>query len=275
MPQHPLHLQHNRPLTAIAMEIQPQSRVNSPREEPGVMLQKAKAQHPGHPTPTEIDTISVLLVDDHALMREGLRQLLALEADLRVVDEAINGFEALQKVRELQPDVVLMDISMPVIDGIAVTHQIMNEFPTSAVIMLTMHRQDQQVLQAIKSGARGYLLKTASSQELAQTIRQVHAGQVQIEPAMTSTIISEFRRLSKHTTAHSHSQIAELSEKEVDILRCVAMGLSNKEIAAQLAYSEKTVKNYLSVIFQKLGIRDRTQGAIFAFRHGLIPVEEW
>jgi DNA-binding NarL/FixJ family response regulator len=222
---------------------------------------------------TRVATIRILLVDDHALMREGLRQLLSLEADLRVVDEAVNGFEAIQKVRQWQPDVVLMDISMPVIDGIAVTHQITHEFPAMAVIMLTMHRQDQQVLQAIKSGARGYLLKTATAQELAQTIRQVHAGHVQIEPELTGTIVNEFRRLS--SLSSESSSLTELSEKEVDILRCLATGLSNKEIAEQLAYSEKTVKNYLSVIFQKLGIRDRTQAAIFAFRHGLIPPDEW
>ncbi len=165
-----------------------------------------------------------------------------------------------------------MDISMPMIDGIAVTRQITHEFPDIAVIMLTMHRQDQQVLQAIKSGARGYLLKSVSSQKLTQTIRQVHAGQVLIEPELTGTIVSEFRRLSNLNS--KSATINELSEKEVDIIRYVAAGMSNKEIAEQLAYSEKTVKNYLSIIFQKLGLRDRTQAAIFAFRHGLIPGEE-
>jgi DNA-binding NarL/FixJ family response regulator len=243
------------------------------QEEHSVALQRESNAQSVHVARKETATISILLVDDHALMREGLRQLLSLEADLRVVDEAVNGFEAIQKVRQAQPDVVLMDISMPGVDGIAVTQQIAHEFPEVAVIMLTMHRQDQQVLQAIKSGARGYLLKTASSQELAQTIRQVHAGLVQIEPELTGTIVSEVRRLSNLST--ENSSLTELSEKETDILRCVAMGLSNKEIAEQLAYSEKTVKNYLSVIFQKLNIRDRTQAAIFAFRHGLIPVDEW
>jgi DNA-binding NarL/FixJ family response regulator len=275
VPHNPLHSQRHsalRPFAAVAMDIRPHADPHRPPEERGIALQKEMAGQIASPIQTENVTISILLVDDHALMREGLRQLLSLEADLQVVDEAVNGFEAIQKVRQFQPDVVLMDISMPVVDGIAVTQQITHEFSEVSVIMLTMHRQDQQVLQAIKSGARGYLLKTASSQELAQTIRQVHAGQVQIEPELTGTIVSEFRRLSNLSL--NKSALAALSEKEIDILRCVAMGLSNKEIAEHLAYSEKTVKNYLSVIFQKLGIRDRTQAAIFAFRHGLIAFEE-
>ena len=255
------------------MEIHPRAESRRSQEERGIALQGEGEEQKAQARRVETATISLLLVDDHALMREGLRQLLSLEADLRVVDEATNGFEAIQKVRQLRPDVVLMDISMPVVDGIAVTQQITHEFPEIAVIMLTMHRQDQQVLQAIKSGARGYLLKTASSQELAQTIRQVHAGQVQIEPELTGTIVSEVRRLSNLSA--ERTSLSELSDKEIDILRCVAMGLSNKEIAEQLAYSEKTVKNYLSIIFQKLNIRDRTQAAIFAFRHGLISLEEW
>ena len=260
------------------MELHPHADSRHVQEEYGVTLQREVAEQPEmparvHTDATQVATIRILLVDDHALMREGLRQLLSLESGLQVVDEAVDGFEAIQKVRRLQPDVVLMDISMPVVDGIAVTHQITHEFPAMAVIMLTMHRQDQQVLQAIKSGARGYLLKTASSQELAQTIRHVYAGHIQIEPELTGTIVNEFRRLS--SLSSESSSLTELSEKEVDILRCLAMGLSNKEIAEQLAYSEKTVKNYLSVIFQKLGIRDRTQAAIFAFRHGLIPADEW
>lgn len=273
MPQNPFYQQDNRSFAGVAMEIHPRAERHHVQEERNVALQKQGSALNAQAARVETATISILLVDDHALMREGLRQLLSLEADLRVVDEAINGFEAIQKVRQVQPDVVLMDISMPVVDGIAVTQQITHEFPEIAVIMLTMHRQDQQVLQALKSGARGYLLKTASSQELAQMIRRVHAGHVQIEPELTGMIVSEVRRLSNLST--EGASLTELSEKETDILRCVAMGLSNKEIAEQLAYSEKTVKNYLSVIFQKLNIRDRTQAAIFAFRHGLIPLDEW
>lgn len=216
-----------------------------------------------------VDTISVLLVDDHALIREGLRQLFALEQDIQVVDEAIDGFEAIQKVRQWQPDVVLMDINMPVVDGIAVTRQINRELPGVAVIMLTMHCQQQQLLRAMKCGARGYLLKSASAREVAMAIRRVHAGEMYVEPGLTGALVGELRRLSSATA--SEQGIELLSEKELEIIRYVAAGMSNKEIAETLAYSEKTVKNYLSVIFQKLHLRDRTQVAIFALRQGLLP----
>jgi DNA-binding NarL/FixJ family response regulator len=216
--------------------------------------------------------INVLLVDDHALMREGLRRLLELEEDIQIIGEAIDGFDALQKIRQLSPEVVLMDISLPMVDGIAVTRQITHEFPSIAVIMLTMHRQNQQVLRAMKNGARGYLLKSVSSQELAQAIRTVHEGGTLIEPELTGAIVSEYRRLS-NSAAGGHP-FRTLTEKELEIIRYVATGMSNKEIAEKLAYSEKTVKNYLSIIFQKLGTRDRTQAAIFALRNGLILDEE-
>jgi DNA-binding NarL/FixJ family response regulator len=220
--------------------------------------------------------ISILLVDDHALMREGLRQLLECEDDMRVVGEAVNGLEAMQRVRKLQPDVVLMDISMPVVDGLAVTRQITSEYPSVAVIMLTMFRQQQQVLQAMRNGARGYLLKSASSQEVAQAIRKVHEGGMLIEPEVAGALVNEYRRLSDLSPDgfSTHPSTHALTPREVEIVRYVASGMSNREIAERLVYSEKTVKNYLSIIFQKLGIRDRTQAAIFALRQGLIPEED-
>ena len=221
--------------------------------------------------------IDVLLVDDHALMREGLRQLLTLEPDIRVVGEAVNGFDALAKVHQLRPAIVLLDIRMPLIDGLAVTRQLAREFPATSVIILTMYRTQQQMLQAMKNGARGYLLKSASSQEVAAAIRTVYNGGVLIEPELTGAIVHEYRRLSDATPltlGERSAALTALTERDIEILRYVAAGMSNKEIAEKLSYAEKTVKNYLSLIFQKLGIRDRTQAAIFALRQGLLPEED-
>ncbi|HZR39624.1 MAG TPA: response regulator transcription factor [Ktedonobacteraceae bacterium] len=226
-------------------------------------------------------TIRVLIVDDHTLIREGLRQLFTLEDDIEVVGEATDGIEVIPRIRQLHPDVVLMDIHMPLQDGITATRQISKEFPTIAVIMLTMHRQNQQVIEAFKSGARGYLLKSASAREVAQAIRKVGAGEIAIPPELMGAIVNEVRRGSgvpctPDTVAGAGGpDVSALTEKEIEIIRYLATGMSNKEIAEKLAYSEKTVKNYLSVIYQKLHLRDRTQVAIFALRHGLLPDEEF
>jgi len=219
-----------------------------------------------------VEVISVFLADDHALVREGTRQLLSLEKDMRVIGEAGDGLEALQKIRQLRPDVVLMDVQMPVIDGITLTRQLTQELPDTAVIMLTVHREQQQMLQAMQYGAKGYLLKSASMREVTQAIRQVHAGAVPIEPTLTGALINEYRRLIDGVEDRSgDDRLSLLTEREVQIMRYLAMGMSNKEIADEMAYAEKTIKNYLSTIFQKLHLRDRTQVAIFALRHGLLP----
>ncbi len=221
------------------------------------------------------DVISVLLVDDHALVREGLRQLFTLQDDIQVVGEAADGMEALRAIRRLHPNVVLMDIHMPVVDGIALTQQITHDMPETAVIMLTMYHDQQHIVQAMKSGARGYLLKNSPICEVAQAIRTVHAGGTLVEPEMTGAIVSELRRLSERSPKKGQHVIDLLTEKELEIVRYVAAGMSNKEIADKLVYSEKTVKNYLSNIFQKLNIRDRTQAAILALRQGILPEEQY
>ena len=164
-----------------------------------------------------------------------------------------------------------MDIHMPIVDGIVVTSQVTHDMPEVAVIMLTMHRDQQHMVQAIKSGARGYLLKHSPICEVAQAIRTVHAGGTLVEPEMTGAIVSELRRLSKSPSKKGQGVLDLLTEKELEIVRYIATGMSNKEIAEKLVYSEKTVKNYLSIIFHKLHIRDRTQAAILALRQGLLP----
>jgi DNA-binding NarL/FixJ family response regulator len=223
----------------------------------------------------KVATIRLMLVDDHVLVREGLRRLLELEDDIVVVAGAANDQEALQAARRLHPDVVLMDINMPSVDGIAAMQQLLEEWPSMAIIMLTVFRQQQHILRAMRSGARGYLLKSATLQEVAQAIRKVHEGGTFISPELTGEIVNEYRRLSDTAATTGRPSVFALNETEIEIIRRVASGMSNREIADQLAYSEKTVKNYLSIIFQKLGIRDRTQAAIFALRQGLLPLEEW
>ncbi len=239
---------------------------NAPRTP--VMEEHEHITHASHTT-----TISVLLVDDHALMREGLRQLFTLEKDIQVIGEATNGSEALLMIQCLSPNVVLLDSHIPVVDSIAVTRQITHDFPDVAVIMLAMHHDQLHMLQALKSGARGYLFKNTSISEVTQAIRKVHAGGMLVEPGMTEAIVSELRRLSESSKRGQHI-LDLLTEKELEIVRYIAAGMSNKEIANKLVYSEKTVKNYLSIIFQKLNIRDRTQAAILALRQGVLP-EEW
>ena len=221
----------------------------------------------------QCNAIRVLLVDDHILMREGLIQLLSLEADLHVVGEASDGFEALEKIALERPDIVLLDIHLPIVDGIAVVRQITHQFPEVATVMLTMYRQNQQIVDAMRNGAKGYLLKSTSIHEVTQAIRSVHAGGMVVPPSLTGAIVNELRRLPDQNESHGQT-IAQLSEKEIEIVRYLASGLSNKEIAEHLSYSEKTVKNYLSIIFQKLQLRDRTQVAIYALRQGLLPDEK-
>lgn len=214
----------------------------------------------------------VLVADDHTLFREGLRQLLEMERDIEVVGEASDGMEAVAKARTLLPDVILMDINMPMVGGVAAIGQILEERPETGIIVLTMHREDQYVFDAMRAGARGYLLKDAKPADLIFAIRMVARGASLVDPRMTTTVLKEFRRLASQV--EPDQGIAGLTPKEVEILKLLAMGLSNKEIGRELCLAEKTVKNYLSTVFQKLQINDRVQAAIYALRHGLLTDQE-
>jgi DNA-binding NarL/FixJ family response regulator len=213
--------------------------------------------------------IKVLIADDHLLLRQGLRRLLEAEADIEVVGEAANGLAVQSLARETKPDVILMDVNMPTADGLTAARRILEEAPNSRIIMLTMLHQDDSVFEAVRAGAQGYLLKDTPIEDVVRAIRAVHEGKSLIDPAMASRLLIEFRRLS--SKAEPVQGLGNLSSKEVDILRLLATGLTNKEIGAKLFLSEKTVKNHLTLIFQKLQLSDRVQAAIFAVQQGLVP----
>jgi DNA-binding NarL/FixJ family response regulator len=206
-------------------------------------------------------TIRVLLVDDHSVVRQGLRMFLDLDPELEIVGEAANGAEGLKLARELQPDVVLMDMLMPVMDGITATGIIRKELPDVEVIALTSVLDDSSVFGAVRAGAIGYLLKDTEAEELNKAIKAAARGQVQLSPAAASRLVREVRAPDNPET---------LTERETDVLMLIAQGLSNKEIARDLSIGEKTVKTHVSNILGKLGVLSRTQAALQAVRMGLV-----
>lgn len=217
-------------------------------------------------------TIRVCLVDDQRLMRDGLRTLLELEEDLQVVGEAEDGAAALQLFEALRPDVVLMDIRMPVMDGVEATRQLLARWPEARVIILTTFDDDAYIFDGLRAGALGYLLKDVSGQELAEAIRKVAQGGALIEPSVARKVLAEFSRLGAAQPAgppRTDKPIEPLSAREREILGWICKGLTNKEIGLQLSLSEGTIKNYTSTIFQKLNVQDRTQAAMKARELGL------
>lgn len=214
--------------------------------------------------------IRVLLVDDQRLMRDGLRTLLELEDDLVVVGEAASGEAAVNAFAGLQPDVVLMDVRMPGVDGVEATRRIRAHWPAARVIILTTFDDDEYVFEGLRVGAQGYLLKAIAGAELAGAIRIVMAGGALIDPAVTRKVVAEFARLAPPARAPDAGLAEPLAEREVEILRLVAQGLSNREIAQRLFLAEGTVKNYVTAILQKIGVRDRTQAALRGRELGLL-----
>lgn len=215
--------------------------------------------------------IKVLIADDHRMFRQGIRMLFEMEADIKIVGEARDGIEVQQLAVTLEPDVILMDINMPGMDGVEATRRILKVNPEARIIILTMFREDEHVFQAIRAGACGYVLKDADSNEVARAIRAVAAGESVLDTAMTGKVFDKFKIMSAMT---EKSNAEGLTERELEILTLIANGASNREIGDQLFLSEKTIKNSITSIFQKLQTNDRTQAAVYAIQHGLIQQQQ-
>jgi len=217
-----------------------------------------------------LQKIKVLLVDDHTLLRQGLRKLLELEPNLEVVGEAENGKEAILKTQELHPDVVLLDINMPGMNGVEATSLLKKFNPELKIIILTIHKDDEYVFEAIKAGASGYLLKDVDTQELVRAVEAAFRGESTVDPAIAARLFKEFSRISK---GGGESAQDSLTEREKEILRLLVQGLSNRDIAENLFISEKTVKNHISNIFRKLEVNDRTQAVVKALKLGMVKLD--
>jgi len=217
------------------------------------------------------EPIRIVLVDDHAILRQGLRRLLEDEPDIEVVGEAGNGLEAVAVARALAPDLVLMEVVIPRLIGIEAAKQIKHSIPTTAILALSAYDDDRYVLGLLEAGAAGYLLKSATDQELVHAIRAVHAGEAVLHPAVAGRLLSRAARpATRFTLAHGNEL---LTEREIEVLRCAAKGLSNKEIAGQLVLSVPTVKAHLVNIFNKMGVGSRTEAVMQALNQGWVEMD--
>jgi DNA-binding NarL/FixJ family response regulator len=229
----------------------------------------------GNETGTGTDPIRVLIADDHALFRRGLEMVLQGEAGLELVGQASDGQEAVQVASEVVPDVVLMDIRMPKITGIEAARQMKEVAPSAKIVMLTISDEEEDLFEAIRAGASGYLLKDIPLDELADSVRSVHGGQSLINPSMAGKLLSEFATLARRDAEEEpakHAPAPKLTDREMEVLRLVARGLNNRDIAKELFISENTVKNHVRNILEKLQIHSRMEAVMIAVREKLIEI---
>src|SRR5438552_8672477 len=225
-------------------------------------------------TPTEKSdqALRVLIVDDHALFRRGLQMVLRQEKDIDVVGEAGDGHEAVEKAQELMPDVILMDVRMPRRSGIEATEQIKDLLPHVKILMLTISDEEADLYDAIKAGASGYLLKEISIDEVADAVRSVSSGQSRISPSMASKLLTEFAAMSKRADERHQLPAVRLTEREMEVLRLVAQGMNNRDIAKELFIAENTVKNHIRNILEKLHLHSRMEAVVYAVREKLLEI---
>ena len=219
-----------------------------------------------------MDKINILLADDHVLVREGTRKLLEREDDMRVVGEAGDGEEAVKLATELHPDVAIIDIAMPKLNGIEATRQIKAQCPTTTVLILTAYDDDQYIFALLEAGAAGYLLKNVRGSDLIQAIRAVHAGESVLHPVIARKVIDRFARPASKSP--EKSALDELTERELEVLKLAAKGLTNREIARDLSLSVRTVQAHLSTIFSKMQVSSRTEAVVRALQKGWITIED-
>lgn len=216
-----------------------------------------------------MDKISILIADDHTLFRKGVRKMLEAEEDVRVVGEAATGREALEQARTLMPDVILMDIKMPDLDGIEATRTLRREMPHIGIIFITMFDEDEFVFRGLRAGGRGYILKDADPETMLRAIRAVAHGESLLGPTVAQKVLRQFAALPGKRVP----LVDDLTPREQEVLRLIAEARSNKEIARELSISEKTVKNHINNIFSKLHVYDRTQAMLYAIRQGFVKIE--
>jgi DNA-binding NarL/FixJ family response regulator len=215
-----------------------------------------------------MDVVNILIVDDHTLFRTGIRKMLETETDMHVVGEAATGREALDQARELMPDVILMDIKMPDLDGVAAARTLHREMPHMGIIFVTMFEDDEFIFQGLQAGGRGYILKDADPETMLRAIRAVAHGESLLGTTVAQKVMRQFSALPGKQT----SLFDDLTPRELEVLKLIAEGLSNKEIAEELTISEKTVKNHINNIFSKLHVNDRSQAMLYAIRKGLVKL---